>query len=350
MFDIVCVFSTGGVILWLKAFSNISIEIINTLVKDVLIQEKTSLQLYRHGTCIIKWRLAPELGLVFAIIYQEILNLLNVDDFLDMLVKDFTARVAKNMVMNNGLYENVISYEEYFKPLMQQWERKFKEETNIMQKEFKDTAKGKKILDLKAQSMIGSTEKTKREILEKMFNKNKNKSQINSNKSPENNDKDKKSPKKELTEWDHKDKVSSKDIMKIDHSVENKGKSIEELKDIYLNGPEKVEGFISDDEEDDKAQEGGFFSSLSNKIKTITGNKILTNEDIDPVFKSIIELLQSKNVAHDVIMSITSSLRNSLLSQKTASFTSVKTTVKNEVRASLSRIITPKTYYYNQQH
>ena len=330
MFDIVCIFSTGGVILWMKAFYKVGVEVINSLVKDVLIQEKASLQYYRHNNCIVKWKIS-ELGFVFAVAYQEILNLLNVDDFLDMLVRDFTTKIAHSLIFQNGIYTIIPTYEEYFRPLMLQWEKKFKEETNIMRKEFKDTPKGKEITESKTQSMISKSEVTKKEMLEKKFQKHQ-KSQVKP--------KSTKSPKKEKTEWDTVDKVSSKDFSKIDHS-QSKERSLEELRETYLSGSDKVEGFISDEEKDEEV-EGGFLSSLTNKIKSITGNKILTDDDIESVFKSLITQLQSKNVAHDVIMSITTSLKNSLLSQKTASFTSVKTTVRDAVKSAMSRILTPK--------
>ena len=44
MFDYVCIFTTGGVLLWSKAFygANFNIELINILIKSMLLENTSS--------------------------------------------------------------------------------------------------------------------------------------------------------------------------------------------------------------------------------------------------------------------------------------------------------------------
>jgi len=44
MFDFFCIFTTGGVILWSKAFAEavIRYDILNALIKDIILEEKNS--------------------------------------------------------------------------------------------------------------------------------------------------------------------------------------------------------------------------------------------------------------------------------------------------------------------
>jgi len=42
MFDFVCIFTTGGVVLWYKAFGDLKFPLLNMLIKNILLEEKTS--------------------------------------------------------------------------------------------------------------------------------------------------------------------------------------------------------------------------------------------------------------------------------------------------------------------
>jgi len=63
--------------------------------------------------------------------------------------------------------------------------------------------------------------------------------------------------------------------------------------------------FSSDDDDDDKEEskqtkKGGLFSRLTSAVKNVTGNKVLTHEDLEPVMKEFREGLMAKNVAEEV--------------------------------------------------
>ena len=84
---------------------------------------------------------------------------------------------------------------------------------------------------------------------------------------------------------------------KIDVSVNKGGEiDIERQKDIYLGGDDdELDGFLSSDDDIDfenfkkgkkgQASGGGLFNKLTSAFQNITGNKILTEEDVEPILK-----------------------------------------------------------------
>ena len=73
MFDLICIFTTGGVVLWSKAFfSEMKFDLLNLLIKNVLLQEKASLRQFNEQNCILKWQLANDVGIVFAVFYSNL--------------------------------------------------------------------------------------------------------------------------------------------------------------------------------------------------------------------------------------------------------------------------------------
>lgn len=42
MFDFVCIFTTGGAVLWFKAFCDLKFDVMNIFIKNILIEEKTA--------------------------------------------------------------------------------------------------------------------------------------------------------------------------------------------------------------------------------------------------------------------------------------------------------------------
>lgn len=150
-------------------------------------------------------------------------------------------------------------------------------------------------------------------------------------KSPEKSPEEK--PKKKGRDWGT-GKVTSKDMKELDLS---KGtESIEDIKKEVNIGRSEMdiqddeENHLSeedddDEEEDDNVNEnknsGWGFGFVSDFFKTISGNKILTDEDLEPVFEEMSKKLISKNVAHEVSTEICNSVRKSLVGQKLTSFT-----------------------------
>lgn len=108
------------------------------------------------------------------------------------------------------------------------------------------------------------------------------------------------------------------------------------------DGEEDPNYWSSDEEDKEVETKGGLFSRFTNTLKSFTGNKELTGEDLDPIMNDFSNGLMEKNVAQDIAISLCESIKKSLLKTKTESFTTVKTTVKNALIESLKKILTPK--------
>ena len=82
MFDYVCIFTTGGVLLWSKAFyaTNFNIELINIFIKSMLLENTQSVKKqFSHQDYMLKWQIDQKLNVVFTVVYKEILQLAFVD-------------------------------------------------------------------------------------------------------------------------------------------------------------------------------------------------------------------------------------------------------------------------------
>ena len=130
-------------------------------------------------------------------------------------------------------------------------------------------------------------------------------------------------------------KVTKKKIQSLDVS---KNKTQIDVKNLdFLTGE-----IISS--EDETEPEVGFFGRFANKVKSFTGNKEIVKEDLDPLFLEFKESLIKKNVAETIAEQLCTSVCNSLLHKKTASFTSLATTVKSALSAAVEKLLTPENY------
>ena len=99
MFDFFCIFTTGGMVLWAKAMvdSLPRFDLINILIRDVIVQEKTNQDFYTYKDYTIKWIYAQRLGLVFAVVYKTVLQISRVDDLLSLIQGDFMKKVMPKL-------------------------------------------------------------------------------------------------------------------------------------------------------------------------------------------------------------------------------------------------------------
>lgn len=162
---------------------------------------------------------------------------------------------------------------------------------------------------------------------------------------------------KEMRSWvGVSDKVSAKTMEQIDVSLNKGGEiDIDRQKEIYLGGDDdELEGFYNSDDEIDfenfvkkgkgssQKQGGGLFSKLTNAFQNITGNKVLSQEDVEPVLKTFADALIEKNVAAEIAERLCQSVANTLVDKRTESFTTVKATVKTALVDSITKLLTPK--------
>lgn len=97
--------------------------------------------------------------------------------------------------------------------------------------------------------------------------------------------------------------------------------------------------------EEDKSSNSWNFSKtyLGGMIQSITGGKVLDDNDLKPVLQTLKEVLLSKNVAQEIADSICASVGKSLVGHRMASFSSIKTVVTEALRDAVQRILTPRS-------
>ncbi|TAQ88944.1 hypothetical protein B7494_g2717 [Chlorociboria aeruginascens] len=96
MLDTFEILTTSGVVLWSKAYAPINPSVINGLITNVFIEEKTlpgagiaddisaaNNPPYRHDQHTLKWTTVKELGLIFVAVYRSLLHLSWIDKLVD---------------------------------------------------------------------------------------------------------------------------------------------------------------------------------------------------------------------------------------------------------------------------
>lgn len=67
MLDLFTILTKGGIVLWDRAFTPISGNPVNALIRDVLIEERAGTSSYTKDSYAFKWTFANELDLVFVV-------------------------------------------------------------------------------------------------------------------------------------------------------------------------------------------------------------------------------------------------------------------------------------------
>ncbi|KAM3075857.1 hypothetical protein ACMFMG_006622 [Clarireedia jacksonii] len=96
MLDTFEILTTSGVVVWSKQFSPVSPAVINSLITNVFIEERTlpgagvtddisaaKNPPYRHDQHTLKWTTCKELGLIFVAVYRSLLHLSWIDKLVD---------------------------------------------------------------------------------------------------------------------------------------------------------------------------------------------------------------------------------------------------------------------------
>ena len=152
----------------------------------------------------------------------------------------------------------------------------------------------------------------------------------------------KKPPKKKMaTSWGISNHVSNKQI-NANSTILNSTVSVQDAKKKYLasSDEEPMEGWYDSDaeysesesdEEEKSDAKPGFFSRLKNSVSTLTGNKKLTAEDLQPILSHFKDNLMSKNVAEGISEKLCNAIKANLLDTKSQRFTTLKTTVRESL-------------------
>jgi signal recognition particle receptor subunit alpha len=124
------------------------------------------------------------------------------------------------------------------------------------------------------------------------------------------------------------------------------GAAARRVESVQFNEKEEEEDEEEDEEEAAAEAEGkggepqrrGFFSFLSGLVS----GEPLSEKQLEPVLRSMKELLMRKNVAADIADQLCRSVQESLVGKTVGTFTSVRALVKKTMEDALTRILTPK--------
>ena len=350
MIDLFCIFSTGGLILYYKSFTELNFEIINDLIKNILMDEKHNQDYYKplNGNGIIlRWKILNEKQLIFVVAYQESYNVLYTDKLLDLILKDFKENQISKLNHIKNVYFELPNYSKEFTTLLRKWEKYCEDEIENKNQKPKNNIlknsqiqKDNNITNIELQNIQNTGNQNF-----KLRKNNKIKNQNNTNK--ENKENKEKKNKKEKRDWGETPRsVDEKTINEYDMSKDNNKKinNIENIKNEQFLGEADPDNLNDDDfnEIEKNSKSNSIFSKLTSKLQNYIGNKTLTEEDLNPIMDQLITLLMEKNVAKEISEKLCENVKKSLLNTKTNSFTTINTTVKNALKESIAKILTPK--------
>lgn len=384
MLDLFSIFSKGGIVLWcFQSTSHIFTPSVNSLISNVILQERTGNNCFEHNSLILKYKLDNEFELVFVVAYQKILQLAYIDKFLDDIQLEFRDKYKNELGRSWNLQS--FDFQRNFKAVLKAAEEWGKIQECIVKpmRTYQESAKSKKSV----QSMIqrkddnkenkkkvtnGVAAPVKKEIeepenlsingtSEDIILQNRQKLALKRNspsgkkpklKSPKENAKEGKKPRK----WDlggsnadvafldyTKDKDTSKEHQpNFEANTEIVGQMVGGIRDLEAeSGSDFSEEEFETAAERKKKNETkgrGFFA----KFREWVGEKNITNEMMQPVLEKLQDHLITKNVAADISQKLCDSVAKKLEGKDLGTFESVSSIVKNAMIESLVHILSPK--------
>lgn len=370
---------------------------VNSLIKSVILQERTGNNTFTHDALQLKYKLDNEFELVFVVAYQKILQLSYIDKFLTDIQMEFRNKY-KDCLTDGSAFGNfnfiadfnqiLKANEEESKALasaqkkMKTFEESAKSKKTVAsmvenKKDEKKPAKGKENKPVKesiVQENIKKTEQTPvlgemdeatiQKNREKMFSKMAGKKPAKTG-SPKGPDTPPKKKGKQGTKWEMGG--TAKDAVALDYSsvngtgdgssngVEEKNEmpSVEERGWVgqMKGGLKDLDEEESEDEseeekgvqetaksESSKTKGGGMFSMLKNLV----GSKTLTKEDLVPTLEKMKDHIIGKNVAADIAVKLCDSVAAKLEGKVLGTFSTTAHTVKQTLQESCVNILLPK--------
>mmetsp|Transcript_98687 Transcript_98687/g.282118 ORF Transcript_98687/g.282118 Transcript_98687/m.282118 type:complete len:601 (+) Transcript_98687:659-2461(+) len=406
MLDHVSVFSKSGVVLWQKSMAKLKpvvggsskgMNVVDALISNTLLEEKGgSDRSAEIDSYMLRWTLANELELVFVVIYQKLIPLLYIEDLLEGMKAQFVKLFAAEIkAMNASTYP--LPFDEPFEKCLRKAQRKaldVKKEVASKrslvtppspnrrkgqptpdeddvgegegdddeaaaggeQAEFKNMMSARAALAERAASGGGGKRRPKKTSSKEGTGGDGDEGGKNGKKV------------KKMTQWH--DGTAKKLTKKQKEALNRSAKDFDgneddaqlaeyQAKFLPEAGEvaewEEEEPDLEDEDEEDEDDEGGeggeakgWFgksavgSFLKDSLDSATGNKVLTAEELAPVLDAMRQQLISKNVASEIALNITETVKATLVGQKLASFTRVKTMVTQALKSAVMRVLTPK--------
>ncbi|EPS36947.1 hypothetical protein H072_9491 [Dactylellina haptotyla CBS 200.50] len=127
MLDLFEVITTSGVVLWSKSYAPVKTSVINSLISDVFIEERTQPgsegKWFKKDSYTLKWTHAADVGLIFVAVYQSLLQLTWIDELLDKVKKLFVT-LYEHEIKNSKGTKIQCPFDQYFDSIIRSLERK----------------------------------------------------------------------------------------------------------------------------------------------------------------------------------------------------------------------------------
>ncbi|OEH73927.1 signal recognition particle receptor alpha subunit [Cyclospora cayetanensis] len=308
MLDYCCCFTRGGVLLWNFCFAKVPISPINQLIENVLLEERVGSTCASIGGYCFQWFCVNSLQLIFVAAYRGVRTLAVVDQLLQQTAQAFEQRLKGiNNLLDYPLHvgEGPDPFDDTFLRILTRVQQKGQEAPPARQQQQQEVAREAKYA---------------KRVKEKDV--------------PQNN------KGTDIRYWAGDNKITRKSMEALDYSLRKRASGTEEvhMTERRTYGADSDYASSSEDEvQQDGANESGWFSFFPKALQNFTGNKLLTEKDIEDVLPFF-----PKNVAEEVIDLLLASVRRNLLGTRTATLTSVHQTVKTAMRESIAKLLTPK--------
>ncbi|OAK98499.1 P-loop containing nucleoside triphosphate hydrolase protein [Phaeosphaeriaceae sp. SRC1lsM3a] len=122
MLDTFEVLTTSGVVLWSRTYAPVGANVINSLIRDVFIEERIIPQLddagskptYKKEGYTLKWTASKDLGLIFVAVYQSLVHLTWIDKLLDNVRALFVGLYGEQLKTQHSSVVNCDKFGSYF--------------------------------------------------------------------------------------------------------------------------------------------------------------------------------------------------------------------------------------------
>ena len=174
----------------------------------------------------------------------------------------------------------------------------------------------------------------------------------------------KKKPEKKKTVWhDGAGKITKATMAQLDRSKDgdsantdsieaamaDDSAALREARAAYLPSSDEIPSWLEKDEEgdlndDDTNENGGDGSSswsFNSLFDRMSGNKVLSVDDLTPPLTEMERMLISKNVAQEIAKEICDGVKSKLVGKRMHTFSRVKSTVRSALEHSISQILSP---------